>query len=464
MSGRFWPRVGFLAGVVALAFAVAAAHGAEGPLVLVGAAKVDITPELPIRLSGYQSRPTETGRVAMPLTARALAIGGDADGPAVLISVEVIAVSEELSEAVAAGIRARHPIPRERIAICALHVHTGPAIAGTIPFMFSRDLPVDEAARIARYTARLREKMVEVAVAALAARRPGRLAWGEGAATFAVNRRKIVGGQHVGYTAEPGGVVDHALPVLRATDERGAVRALLVNYACHCTTLKGGDNVVHPDWAGTASASLEQDHAGAVALVSIGCGADSDPQPRGMVAADQHGRTIADEVGRVLRGEMRALGPVSSARLRRLELPLARVVPRAELEARLQGKPNVAYAARQFLNQLDAGRPLPVAVPYPVQTWAFGNELAMVFLGGEVVADYALRLKRELGAGRVWTTAYANDVPCYIPSRRILAEGGYEAEHAMDYYGLPTRLAEDTEDRIVGAVRALLPAAFTAGR
>ena len=86
----------------------------------------------------------------------------------------------------------------------------------------------------------------------------------------------------------------------------------------------------------------------------------------------------------------------------------------------------------------------------------------MVFLGGEVVAEYSLRLKRELGAERVWVNAYANHVPCYIPSTQVLAEGGYEAEKAMDFYGLPTRLAPDVEDRIVGTVRALLPAAFKA--
>lgn len=432
------------------------------PVVAVGAAKIDITPKLPIRLSGYQSRPTETNRMEMPLTARALAIGSDAEGPAIVIAVELIAVSEALSEAVVSAIQARHAIPRARIAICATHVHNGPALGGTIPFMFSRDLPADELERIDRYTTALRGKLVEVALAALAARQPARLHWGQGTATFAVNRRKIVEGQHTGYKAEPGGPVDHALPVLRATDERGGVRAVLTNYACHCTTLKGGENFVHPDWAGAAAEKIEVAHAGAIALVTIGCGADSDPQPRGMPEVGKHGETIAREVARVMAGAMHPLGALSSASFRRIELPLARNVSREELQARLPGSPSVAYAAQQFLKQMDSGRALPTFVPYPVQTWTFGEELAMVFLGGEVVAEYALRLKRELGAARIWTNAYANDVRCYIPSRQILSEGGYEAELAMNYYGLPTRLADNTEDRIIETVRASLPRAFLA--
>jgi hypothetical protein len=440
------------------------ALGAAETMVAVGGAKVDITPELPIRLAGYQSRLAEATRVEAPLSARALAIGSDADGPVVLVTADVIAVSETMSDAVAAAVRAKHPgLTRERIAVCATHQHTGPAIAGTIPFMFSRDLPAEENARIERYAARLQEKLIEVALAALADRRPARLAWAQGTAEFAVNRRLIVDGKHTGYKATPGGPVDHALPVLRAVDAQGVVRAVLVNYACHCTTLKGGDNYVHPDWAGEAAKRIEGRHAGAVALVAIGCGADADPQPRGLPAVATNGGAVADEVARVMAGEMRALGRVTHAAFRRIELPLGRVVPRAELVARLTGKANVAYAAAQFLRQLDAGKPLPSVVPYPVQAWAFDGDFAMVFLGGEVVAEYALRLKRELGVSRLWVNAYANHVPCYIPSRQVLKEGGYEAEAAMDYYGWPTRLAEDTEDRIVRTVHDLLPATFMKG-
>ena len=455
-------RAGALGGVLSLMLAIAL--GAAETTVAVGGAKVDITPELPIRLAGYQSRLAEATRVEAPLSARALAIGSDADGPVVIVTADVIAVSETMSDAVAAAVRAKHPgLTRERIAVCATHQHTGPAIAGTIPFMFSRDLPAEENARIERYAARLQEKLIEVALAALADRRPARLAWAQGTAEFAVNRRLIVDGKHTGYKATPGGPVDHALPVLRAVDAQGAVRAVLVNYACHCTTLKGGDNYVHPDWAGEAAKRIEGRHAGAVALVAIGCGADADPQPRGLPAVATNGGAVADEVARVMAGEMRALGRVTHAAFRRIELPLGRVVPRAELEARLTGKANVAYAAAQFLKQLDAGKPLPSIVPYPVQAWAFDGDFAMVFLGGEVVAEYALRLKRELGVSRLWVNAYANHVPCYIPSRQVLKEGGYEAEAAMDYYGWPTRLAEDTEDRIVRTVHDLLPATFMKG-
>ncbi len=90
----------------------------------------------------------------------------------------------------------------------------------------------------------------------------------------------------------------------------------------------------------------------------------------------------------------------------------------------------------------------------------FGDGLAMVFLPGEVVVDYSLRLKKEFGSSRLWINSYANDVPCYIPSERILKEGGYEGGDAMIYYDRPTRLAMGTEERIVSAVHELLPQKF----
>jgi hypothetical protein len=86
----------------------------------------------------------------------------------------------------------------------------------------------------------------------------------------------------------------------------------------------------------------------------------------------------------------------------------------------------------------------------------------MVFLNGEVVVDYSLRLMREYDKERLWVNGYSNDVPCYIPSDRVLKEGGYEGGGAMIYYLRPTKFAPGLEDRIVSAVEELVPATFKA--
>jgi hypothetical protein len=145
-------------------------------------------------------------------------------------------------------------------------------------------------------------------------------------------------------------------------------------------------------------------------------------------------------------------------------LPFDQPLTREEWEKRAQSDNHwIAYHAKRNLARLDRGEKLPTELPYLVQSWNFGDELAMVFLAGEVVVDYSLRLKAEFDPARLWVNAYANDVPCYIPSKRIWREGGYEGGLAMIYFDRPTRFAENVEDLIVATVHELLPKEFLLG-
>ncbi len=91
------------------------------------------------------------------------------------------------------------------------------------------------------------------------------------------------------------------------------------------------------------------------------------------------------------------------------------------------------------------------SILYPVQAWRLDG-LTWIFLGGEVVVDYSLRLKRNLGSSQTWVSAYCNDVMAYIPSKRVLKEGGYEGATAMIYYGQPSPWSEQVEETIIEAV------------
>jgi hypothetical protein len=84
----------------------------------------------------------------------------------------------------------------------------------------------------------------------------------------------------------------------------------------------------------------------------------------------------------------------------------------------------------------------------------------MVFLGGEVVVDYSIRMNDMFDSDRLWINAYSNDVPCYIASARVLREGGYECDSSMLYYRRPTRLAPEAEDVLCDAVQKIMPHKF----
>ncbi len=414
----------------------------------VGVASVDITPDYPIRLSGYAVRTTEATNVAQRIWAKALAIGSDAEGPAILITVDATGVPGHIRDTVAARLAQKHIDPL-RVTVCSTHTHTAPFLAGYLPTLFGAPLPPEHDAHVQRYTRELTAALEHVALEALRARKPARLSWTQGQASFAANRRT------------KDGPVDHDLPVLAAHGADGELRAILLNYACHCTSIDPRENEICGDWAGYARQYLQEEHPGATALVMIGCGADANPQPRGTLSlAQAHGREIATNVTRLLQGRLQPVNGPLRCVAKTIALPFDTLPTREEFEQRAQKQDYVGYHARWTLEKLARGESLPTQLPYLVQTWNFGADLGMVFLPGEVVVDYSRRLKQELDARRLWVNAYANDVPCYIPSERILAEGGYEGGGAMTYYGQPTRLAPGVEQLIVSAVRELIPGDF----
>jgi putative membrane-bound dehydrogenase-like protein len=436
-----------LINLLCLATTIAAAAEKE-QLFQIGVARLDITPAYPIRLSGYAVRKTESTNVVQRLWAKALAIGSDTAGPALLITVDNCGVPGPIRDEVVSRLQQKKIDPA-RIAICSSHTHTAPCLDNYLPTLFGEPLPLEHQAHVQRYTRELTDAIEKVALAALRNRQPGRLNWAQGTAGFAANRRT------------KGGPVDHDLPVLAVIDSKDKLRALFVNYACHCTTIDPKDNAICGDWAGYAQEYLERDHPDTTVLVAIGCGADSNPSPRtGLNFAQQHGAEIAININRLLQRKLMPLRGALACKTKQIEIPFDTPPPRAEFEARAKQTDYVGYHARWTLAQLDRGVALPAKLPYLVQTWNFGADLAMIFLPGEVVVDYSLRLKREFDATRLWVNAYANDVPCYIPSERILTEGGYEGGGAMTFYGWPARLAPGVEQLIVDTVHELLPKHF----
>ena len=419
----------------------------------VGAAAVDITPDYPIRLSGYGNRTNVNTGVTQRLFAKALAMGSDAEAPAILVTVDNCAVPGSMRDEVIRRLAAKAKVQADRFALLSTHTHCAPMLEGVLPNLFSGDIPAEHLPAIERYTRELTDRIEEVVLAALAKRKPAQLSWGVGTVGFAANRR--------GNRLKP---VDHALPMLRVVGEDGTISALFTSYACHCTTLDIA--TIHGDWAGCAQEALQREFPGAIALVALGAGADQNPTPRRtMELVARYGEAVAAEVKRLAGGSLRPLNGAIDCRSQSIDLAYDTLPTQEEWQTLAQSKtPAVAYHAQKNLARLDRGERLPTHLPYLVQTWSFGNDLAMVFLAGEVVVDYSLRLKREFDPQRLWVNTYANDVPCYIPSRRILEEGGYEGGGAMVYYDRPTRFANDVEDRILFAVHRLVPDSFRSDR
>jgi putative membrane-bound dehydrogenase-like protein len=307
--------------------------------------------------------------------------------------------------------------------------------------------------RIDEYTRQLIDKLVALAGEAIEHLQPSAIAWAQGYSTIAVNRRTNAShdAAKVRELGELQGPSDYDLPVLTVRDLDGKLQAVVFGYACHATVLDA-EYKWCGDYPGFAQARLEESHPGAVALFWAGCGGDQAPRPKGTLElTEAYGRRLACTVEEVLAGQMRPLRASLVASYEEIELRLAKPPTREELRKNATSNNQyVARLAQKLLADLDGGKSLRETYPYPVQLWQL-DDLRWLFLGGEVVVDYALRLKRELGPA-TWVAGYSNDVMAYIPSLRVLREGGYEGIVSQVYYSLPTPWSEDIEAQIVDQV------------
>jgi len=416
-----------------------------------GVARVDITPRGPIWMSGYASRTHPSEGVRQNLWARALVIEASSDGRVVIVTTDLVGLPPEVSAQVAERARRQFGIERARLVLNSSHTHSGPVVWPGLSTMF--DLrPADEAT-LREYAARLVDDLVSVIGKAIADLSPAEVAYGFGEVGFAINRREPTPtGIKIGLN--PSGPGDHQVPVLKVSGPDGRVRAILFAYACHNTTLGGDFYRITGDYAGFAEARLEIDYPGATALFMELCGGDQNPNPRNTLAlAEQHGEDLAVEVRRVLAG---SLSPVRG-RLRVAyvvtSLPFA-PRQRAEYEADLKdpkASGSLQRRARKMIEAIDSGHPVR-DVSYPVQAIRFGKDLTLLALGGEAVVDYDLRAQREYPGEHLIVAGYSNAVMGYIPSERVLREGGYEAVDNLIYYGQPGPFAPGVETRVFDAI------------
>lgn len=424
-----------------IAAALLAAGAAFGAGYRAGTARVDITPEMPFWLTGYAARTKPAETVLQPIWAKALALHDGKGGRVVIVTADLLGIGRETSTAIADAARHRYGLKRSELLLNFSHTHSGPVVWPAVRVLF--DFDAAEQKRAEAYTSRLRDNVVQVIGAALKSRNPARVSYGFGETGFAANRRLRA--------AKP---VDHAVPVIRVDSLDGKPLAMIFGYACHNTTLTAEFNQVSGDYAGFAQIEIEKAYPGAQAMFLMLAGGDQNPFPRSTLElAEQHGRTLAAEAQRVASGTVKPARPEIRAAYEEVTLAMAPHT-REQFEADL--KSTDVYQrrrARLLLNAYEERHPLH-GIPYPVHAVRLG-ELTILALGGELVVDYALRAKREFG-GDLIVAGYSNEVPTYIPSVRVLKEGGYEGGGAMVYYGLPVPFTEGVEEEIFGGIRAVL--------
>ena len=402
-------------------------------------------------MAGYAAREAPFESVADPLFAKALALQ-DSDGTrALLITADLLGFTHERSEAICARLREATGILREQVILNASHTHAGPLVAGSL---LTRAAPTTRR-KIDRYIQEMEGKIVAAGQQALRNLRPARLSWGQGVAKFVMNRREFTErGVILGTNAS--GPADRTVPVLRVDTPDSKLRAVIFGAGSHCTTLTGGNLQISGDYAGVAQGLLEERLPGVQAMFMTGCAGDANPHPRGTLElARRHGSELAVAVSGVLAEQLAPVRGPLRTEFRTVELPLQRHT-REQIEAMQTG----ARSYRRFftegaLGSLDKGEPLLQTYTAPFALWQFGQDLTLVAYSGETVVDYVRLAQEKLGPLKLWVSGYNNDVFGYLPTARILREGGYETRGLYVDYGLFRPNVQDVVmDAIIEMARA----------
>lgn len=409
-----------------------------------GVGRVVITPEEKMWMSGYGGRDHAFEGKVHDLYARACALRDPEGTTAVFVSLDLVGVPIKMVQVVSAEIEKRHKIPRRSLMVACSHTHCGPALDHTLSYM----LNMQEAdwQQVTKYQGQLNQKVLQVIELAIADLKPSRLSVGQGSCDFASNRRAPIGT----------GPFDHQVPVLKIESVDGSkLRGLVFGYACHNTTM--GFYQLCGDYAGFAQLYLEDRHPDSVAMFFTGCGADQNPLPRRKLElAEKYGRMLGTSVDNVISQQMKVVSGKLGTQFQEVSLDFASIPTAEQLKPDLASKSHMnRNRATLLLDELKTAGSIRPSYPYPVQVWKLGDQVTWVALGGEVVIDYQIRLRNELGRDRTWVTGYANDVMGYIPSERVLVEGGYEGESSMFVYQMPSKWKAGLEDRIVKTVHDL---------
>lgn len=412
-----------------------------------GVSSIVITPEKPMWMAGYASRVHPSEGKLHDLWAKALVLEDAAGNQAVLVTTDILGIPKHISDQIRDELGSKFQLSRSQIILNSSHTHSGPVLEKALLSIY----PLDEEhlEQISQYSGEFISKVIAVVETAFSNMVPVRLYSGNGVSRFQVNRRNNTEAVLARQT-ELKGPNDHAVPVIKVESITGDLLAVVFGYACHNTVLDickwSGD------YAGFAQIQLEKDYPGVTALFFQGAAGDQNPLPRRTIPlAQQYGKTLAAAVSRVLDEDMRQLSPVLSTAYSEIKLQLTN--PPSEQELLKMIAESTSFEGRiaeALLKRIKSGESFELTYDYPLQVWQLGDQ-PLVSMGGEVVIEYAIRLKEIMGE-KLFVMAYSNDVMAYIPSSTILHEGGYEADSSQMVYGLPGKWAANTEQLILQEV------------
>jgi hypothetical protein len=361
----------------------------------IGIARADITPPVGIYARNWGAASHDVARaIHRPLTLSAMTIAPAAGGqPLIFIEADLgwwksLATFRDFQSRLLQALEAE---PTNLI-FALSHSHSAPPLMDADESLAGSGLH-------RTWMKEVFDASVRTAREAMHGQFTGNIEWHAGRCGLATNRdlpdpdpsrRRVVCGYY------PEGEADDTLLVGRVTDTTGKIRATLVNYACHPTTLAWENEAISPDYVGAMRVTI-QEATNAPALFLLGaCG---ELAPRHQYVGDPE---VADRHGR-------ELGFAALATLNGMEPAGAQLTYAGVVES---GAP-LAVWKHEASSPSDALRAVRTTVGVPLKNWPTAEELDAQ---RRACSDRALeeRLRRKLNIRLGVGNGSTFDLPVHI--------------------------------------------------
>ena len=397
---------------------------ANNNTILAGTAKVKITPEVPMQMSGYGGRKEPFKGVHDDLFLRVIAFG-DGENKVVIISADLIGFTLSYWEEITKRLERETDIPQENILLCATHTHGGPTPAN----IYRSDPPAPD---IISYTEGLTEKIVTTVREAVNNLKPASIGSGKGECKMNMNRRARSADRGIILGKNPDGICDHEVGVVRIDDEYLNPIAIFINWPCHGTVMSGRNYQITADWPGAAAGYVEKEFDNTI-IAPVTAGASGDinglygpGEQFGYV--DITGIMVGEEVVRVAKDiKTFPYGSISASQ-RLITLP-----------GKQRGKSNFPQKTYEPGPNLDVR----------LSALKIGN---IVFTGisGEVMNEIGLDVKKLSPFKYTYVITHCNGSSGYLVTDEAYQEGGYEVRSTRAMLGAEKAIIENLIDMING--------------
>jgi len=389
-----------------------------------GLSKIDITPNQPVTMGGYESRKEPSRGVHDPLGARALALE-DTGQHLVLVSIDNLGFYNDTAEPLRQAVLEACRLKPSELFLCAIHTHSAPVM--------TLDTQKGEPANVA-YTKALEGKLVEVVRTALKGLAPVQASVCFGSSPVGVNRREVVQASatksSVVLGRNPSRMTDREVQVLKLRPAgRDQLAGALFVYATHSTSLGAKNYLISGDIHGIAEQFLESYYGqGLVAPGFAGASGNIDPWVRVLPDFRTNNGWLPEPV---LMGTM--LGEEVARTLEGAQRPLTNHIIRTLLKT-------VALPGKE---PAEAQAPAKATVPFNITAGRLG-EIAFVGWGGEIFNEIGEVVKKASPFSHTFILTHCNGAAGYLPTRESYPEGGYEVQSSKFGPGAAETLADET--------------------